>query len=83
MIFDITPQTFTINENPFIGGINRFDTTGNRNKWYMTNIRLYNQVMNDKQRAKVLNENVISDSNLTMIVDNAELTPIYPKYGNL
>ena len=86
MIFDIIPQSFTINENPFIGGINRFDTNGNRNKWYMTNIRLYNQVMNDKQRAKVLNENIIRDSSLTIIVDNAELDNNqlnYPKYGNL
>lgn len=82
MIFDITASEFTHNEGIFIGGIDTFDITGNRNKWYMSNIRIYNQVMDKVQRQTVLNENTISSANLTILVDNAENVLILPTYGN-
>jgi len=82
MIFDITPDEFTHNEEIFIGGIDTFTETGNRNKWYLTNIRIYNQVIDKTARHKVLNQNVVEDANLTLLVDNCEKVLALPRYGN-
>lgn len=79
---NIAPSAFTHNETVYIGGSDTFINTGNTNKWYITNIRLWNQVINSKNRSNVLNENVVTDANLTMIVDNAERKLNLPKYGN-
>lgn len=82
LIIDITPDQFTHAETIFIGGIDTFSSLGNRKKWYMTNIRIYNQVIDKTQRQIVLNENTVSDANLTLLVDNAEKKLILPQYGN-
>lgn len=82
MIFDITSDTFTHTSDIFIGGIDTFDITGNRNTWYMTNIRIYNQVMDKVQRASVLNQHTIEDAQLTLLVDNSETVLQLPTYGN-
>lgn len=82
-IFDYTPLTFTHTEEIFIGGIDTFTNTGNRNTWNITNIRIYNQVISQNARQQVLNENVVSDGQLTILVDNAENVLALPHYGNL
>lgn len=79
--FNLNPESINHNESIFIGGTNTFDTIGNQNKWYLTNIRIYNQIIND--RHIVLNENIVSDAHLTVLVDNAEKDLNLPDYGNL
>lgn len=81
-IDNISPSTFTHNENIYIGGSDTLLNIGNNNKWYLTNLRLWNQVIPTKSRSTILNENVVSDANLTLIVDNAERKLELPKYGN-
>lgn len=83
MIFDFVPDQFTHNEEIFVGGIDTFSNTGNSHKWYLTNIRIYNQVIDKNARHVVLNENVVSDAHLTILVDNAEKVLNLPQYGNL
>ena len=83
MIFDIVPDEFTHNEEIFIGGIDTFINSGNTHKWYITNIRIYNQVIDKTARHVVLNENVVTDAQLTILVDNAEKVFTVPHYGNL
>lgn len=83
MTFDMTPDAFSHNEDIFIGGVDTFTTAGNRNKWYLTNVRIYEQVIDKNARHKVLNQNVVEDANLTRLCDNAEKVLVVPKYGNL
>lgn len=84
MIFDIVPDEFSINETMFIGGVDTFTpTVGNTNKWFVTNVRIYNQAIDKKKRNIVLNERVVHDAHLTILVDNAEATLDLPHYGNL
>lgn len=82
MIFDITPDKFIHDENIFIGGSDTFNIVGNTNKWYITNIRIWNTIIDKDKRKIVLNENVTYDSNLTILVDNAERELNLPEYGN-
>lgn len=84
MIFDnVTPAEFILDANMYIGKCNTFDGTGNRKKWYLTNLRIYNTVVDSKTRSKVLNENVVNDNHLTLLVDNAEEKITLPNYGNI
>jgi hypothetical protein len=83
MIFDIAPDEFTHEQEIFVGGIDTFSNSGNKKNWYLTNIRIYNQVIDKTARHVVLNENVVTDAQLTILVDNAEKVLVLPKYGNL
>jgi len=83
MIFDIAPGQFSHNDEIFIGGIDTFSSSGNSHNWYMSNIRIYNQVIDKTARHVVLNENVVTDANLTILVDNAEAVLALPDYGNI
>lgn len=80
---DIIPIEYTHNSDIFIGGCDTMLTSGNRFKWFLTNIRIYNTCLDKTTRNNVLNENVVSDAHLTLLVDNAEKTLDLPKYGNL
>jgi hypothetical protein len=82
-ILPLVPDEFIHTQNMFIGGCDTMETKGNRNYWYMTNIRIFKEVIAKDKRQIVLNENVISDSHLAILVDNAEEQLILPKYGNL
>jgi signal peptidase I len=82
MIFDIIPDEYTHDSNLFVGGCDTFISTGNTKKWYLTNIRIWNDVIEKTKRTIVLNENVVNDAQLTIIVDNAERDFSLPKYGN-
>lgn len=82
MIFDITPSEFEHNEEMFIGGCDIFSTLNNTKKWYLTNLRLWNQVVGKTERQIVLNEYKVSDANLTIFVDNAEPAFDLPEFGN-
>lgn len=75
------PENINHNEEIFIGGSNTFDIQGNNNKWYISNIRIYNTIINN--RHIVLNENRVEDADLTELVDNAEKEIKLPNYGNL
>ena len=84
LLFDIIPNEFTHDKEIYIGGIDTLTTnTPNPNLWYLTNLRVYNQIINKNDRNTVLNQNVISDAQLTILVDNAEKILTLPKYGNL
>lgn len=82
MIFDVTPAEFEHNESMFIGGCDIFSTLNNTKKWYLTNLRLWNQVVGKTERQIVLNEYKVSDANLTILVDNAEPAFDLPEFGN-
>lgn len=79
--FIIIPEQIEHTESIFIGGVDTNNIVGNRNKWYLTNIRIYNQIINN--RHIVLNEKTVSDAHLTVLVDNAEKDINLPSYGNL
>lgn len=84
LIFDINPIEFIHNKQIYIGSIDTTNTVvNNLNVWNLTNLRIYNQVLNKNVRNTILNENVISDAHLTILVDNAEDVLTLPKYGNL
>jgi hypothetical protein len=80
--FNINPFEFDIDNVIYIGGADTHVQTGNSKKWYITNIRLWNTPVPTKKRKIVLNEQVVSDSQLTILVDNAEPVLNLPKYGN-
>lgn len=81
--FNINSESFKHKENIFIGGTDTFSVNNVNNPkfWYITNIRIYNNIVNN--RHVVLNENVVSDANLTELVDNARMPINLPNYGNL
>lgn len=85
MIWDITPQSFSTNETIYIGGVDRFNnnTSGNRNTFKITNLRIYNQIMEKSKRNIVLNQRVVTDSHLLILNDNAEKSPQMSDYGNI
>lgn len=79
--YTIQASSFEHDESIFIGGTDTFNIQGNNNKWYISNIRIYNEIVNN--RHVVLNENVVSDADLTELVDNARKKIDLPNYGNL
>lgn len=85
LIIPCTPDEFIHTQNMYIGGCNTQVSQGNRNYWMITNIRIYTALVpvNATQRQNALNENVVTDSQFTILVDNAEEQLILPKYGNL
>ena len=83
MVFTINPDEFNHTSEIFIGGVDTFSPTGNSKKWYISNIRIFNQVIDKSVRNTVLNENVVSDAQLTILVDNAETVLQLPHYGNI
>lgn len=82
-IITITPDEFIHTQNMYIGGCDTQASKGNRNYFFLTNIRIFNTVMDKTQRSIVLNENVVKDAHLAILVDNAEEQLVLPKYGNL
>ena len=82
-ISPFTPDEFIHTQNIFLGGCDTMSNVGNRNSYFLTNIRIYKAVMDKTQRQTILNENVVDDSHLTLLVDNAEEILPLPKYGNL
>ncbi len=82
LLFDIEPDTFTHNEIIFIGGNDTNNIIGNRKNWYITNIRIWNNVIQKTNRHNVLNENVVTDAHLTLLIDNAEQILKLPNYSN-
>lgn len=83
MVLDLTPDAFTHAEEIFIGGVNRFTNVSNSKRWFMTNVRIWNQVIGQAERHEVLNQNVVKDAHLTLLVDNAEKVLQLPHYGNI
>lgn len=79
--FNINSEGFKHKEKIFIGGTDTHNIQGNNKSWYISNIRIYNTVVNN--RHTVLNENVVSDANLTELVDNARPVIKLPNFGNL
>jgi hypothetical protein len=84
MIFDIVPTVFVHSQEIYLGGVDTMSNLGNRNSWYITNIRIYTQVIDKTARQTVLNQNVVGDSQLTLLVDAAEILQLHgQQYGNL
>lgn len=81
--FDIVPENMQHSEEIYIGGVDTGSYLGNQNNWYMTNIRLYNEVIPTKNRNIVLNEKITQDTNLLIFSDNAENYLDLPNYGNI
>ena len=79
--FNINSEPFEHKENIFIGGTDTFNHLGNNKSWNITNIRIYNEIVNS--RHVVLNENIVSDAHLTELVDNARPPIKLPNFGNL
>jgi hypothetical protein len=81
-VFEIEPQEFSIDGEMFVGGVDTF-TNKSKGTWHVTNVRLFKQCIDKSKRNIVLNENVISDSHLAILTDNAEPNLKLPNYGNL
>ncbi len=82
MIFDIVPTVFTHTETMFIGGCDTFNPQGNNKNWYITNIRLYNQVIDKDNKMNLLSSITVDDAHLTILVDNCEEHFQLPNYSN-
>lgn len=82
IILDIIPDEFTHNESMFIGGCDVFSSVGIRKNWFVTNIRVWNQIITSDVRNIILNENIVNDTQLTILVDNAEEKLVLPNFGN-
>lgn len=84
-VIKIQPDSFSHVEDIFIGGVdlNTSNSTGVIDSWYLTNIRIYKQQIPKNKRNIVLNEKVPSDTQLTLLVDNAEAKFNMPDHGNL
>lgn len=81
---NIVVDDFVHTNEMFIGGVDLMtnNTGGNSKRWNLTNIRLYNQIIEKAKRNIVLNERVVKDAQLTLLIDNAEPKKILPEYGN-
>lgn len=84
-VVPIIPDAFSHVENIFIGGVdlNVPNTTGVKESWYLTNIRIYKQQLPKNKRNIVLNEKVINNAQLTLLVDNAIEKFDLQDYGNI
>lgn len=84
MIWQISPDSFSQTQAPFIGGcdLHTTNTSGDTNSWFLTNIRVYKQQLPKSKRNIVLNEKTVSDSHLMLLVDDATQF-ILPDYGNI
>lgn len=84
-VVTMVPDSFSHTEDIFIGGVdlNTSNVTGIKENWYLTNIRIYKQQLPKNKRNIVLNERLLSDTHLTLLVDNGEQKFKMDDYGNL
>ncbi len=83
-IMPLQVDSFSHVEDIFIGGVdlNTNNSTGVTESWYLTNIRIYKQQIPKNKRNIVLNEQVPSDTQLTLLVDNGVEKFKMDDYGN-
>lgn len=84
-IWTIDPIEFEHSEDMYLGGVDLHtnNTTGNVKKFYIANVRVYNQNLPKNKRNIVLNELVPNDTHLTLLCDNSEKPFYLPDYGNI
>jgi hypothetical protein len=66
-----------------VGKSDRHIMSTGRASWYVTNIRIYSDVITDDVRDTVLNQYIVADEQLLILSDNCEKQMKLPKAGNL
>lgn len=76
----LAPQHFTHAAQACIGGVSQ--PVRRKTEYYVTNFRLYRQVVQDDARDHVLNAPVIRDADLLLFADNGDAKMTLPSMGN-
>jgi hypothetical protein len=76
----LSPEQFTHGQQLRVGSATQ--PARRKTEFYLTNLRVYRQVLQDDARNSVLNSPIVKDADLLLLADNGDAKMVLPTAGN-